>query len=431
MLKEKHKSTKKITFYYYFGKFSYQWVFDILKSKDKDFKKFLYPNNNLNQNEKKIVKVHSFDLSDGKGCFSEVLKVIFTASDGSSYHTILKIPGSSHFEDAINKSLSVDDSGNVFKTCEEMRDSIVKMHNRECDFYNKVKFVDCPLPKVFKAVQWQPEKNAYGCILMKDLGKKGKMQNISESLTLGQIMSVIEIISKLHSFSIKNMERIQTYDMSFPLTNNDLDKIIKKNVKTLSAKYGYLFGDLFQNVLPFISTEKFAKYVNEMSFVNYNLPALLNHGDIWTNNIYFKVDENDCITNEVCAMLDWQLLHLGNPTSDIARFLMISVNADIRHQYYDAIFDHYYNVLSKELGDIPVPFSLENFKECYQFSQLFQTYQLILMVSIFTNNIPDENGKSNINRKYREDILLLRLKHALEDSVKIIEKNFKNFEYDF
>ncbi|CEF60855.1 Protein kinase-like domain and Uncharacterised oxidoreductase Dhs-27 family and CHK kinase-like domain-containing protein [Strongyloides ratti] len=413
------------------GKFSYQWVLDTLKSKDANFKKFLQLDDKCNQKEKKIVNVYSFDLSDGKGCFSEVFKIIFTAEDESTFSTILKVPGSLHLEDAINKSMCVDDNGKKFKTCDDMYNSIVRMHNRECDFYNKVKFTDCPLPKVFEAIYWIPNKKIHGCILMQDMGDKGKMQDVSESLTLGQINNVIKIVAKLHSFSIKNMERIKHYNMEFPLIGDDLNIITKRHIEILTKKYGSMLENLFNQFLPFVTNEKFFKYVNMISHIDYKLPLLLSHGDIWTNNIYFKTDEDGYITNDVEALFDWQFLHLGNPTLDIARFLMISVNGDIRNKYHDTIFDYYYNVLKKELGDIPIPFSLENFKECYKFSQLFQTYQLILMISIFTNYTSDKSDKNIKSRRYKEDILIMRLKHALEDGINIIKNDLKDFKYNF
>uniref|UniRef100_A0A0N5CCS7 CHK domain-containing protein n=1 Tax=Strongyloides papillosus TaxID=174720 RepID=A0A0N5CCS7_STREA len=409
-------------------KFSYQWVFENLLSEDEEFQKFLSFDDN--SNKKAIVKASSFDLSNGKGCFSEVFKVTFVANDGSSYNTILKIPGSSHFNEAVNKSILIDDNGNKFESNESMQKTVVQLHNRECEFYNMVKFTDCPLPKVFKAVQWEPSSNSHGCLLMRDLGVKAKMQSFSESLTPGQVMNVVEIIAKLHAFTIKNIDRIKGYNMKFPYFSKDADSIVDTQIKKLKTKFPDMFGDLFERFLPYVSNEKFSKYVTVDCHTNFNIPALLSHGDIWTNNIYFKIDNNGCISNEVEALLDWQILNLGNPTLDIARLLMVSVNADIRHQYHDAFFDHYYNILTKELGDIPQPFSLEDFKKCYKFSQLFQTRHTILMISIFTNYIPKED-KNTITQKYKEEILMLRLKQAIEDGVHIIENDLKDFEYDF
>uniref|UniRef100_A0A0N4Z316 CHK domain-containing protein n=1 Tax=Parastrongyloides trichosuri TaxID=131310 RepID=A0A0N4Z316_PARTI len=379
--------------------------------------------------EKQIINASSYDLSEGKGCFSEVFKITFTANDGSKYSTILKVPGSSHFVHAINSATCTDDNGIKFKSSDDLVKTIVTMHNRECDFYNKIKFTNSPLADIFKAIEWIPEKNIHGCLLMRDLGINSKMQNLSEGLNLGQIFNIISIIAKLHSFSLENINTLRTFNLKCLMENMNFDEITKKSIETLKNKHGDSLGNLVDKMVAFVGNEKFIQYAVTQAHFDNGIPELLNHGDLWTNNILFQIDENNCITNEVQAVIDWQLLNIGNPTDDIARFLLLSVNGDVRRQYHDEIFEYYYKCLTTEMKDKPVPFELSNFKKCYKYSQVLQSFFLIFMITIFSNFEINENDAKVKTNKYKEDILILRLKHALEDAVDIIEKDFKNLVF--
>lgn len=68
---------------------------------------------------------------------------------------------------------------------------------------------------------------------------------------------------------------------------------------------------------------------------------VLNHGDIWTNNIMFKDDK--------LRLLDYQLSMYGSPVMDFIQLLISSANGDIIKEHFDELLKHYHTNLSTNL----------------------------------------------------------------------------------
>lgn len=66
--------------------------------------------------------------------------------------------------------------------------------------------------------------------------------------------------------------------------------------------------------------------------LNHILDALVCcHADFQPNNILFKTTPNSQkLTNEIAAIIDWQLIFNGNPFTDLVRFLVSAVDSDLR-----------------------------------------------------------------------------------------------------
>ena len=66
-------------------------------------------------------------------------------------------------------------------------------------------------------------------------------------------------------------------------------------------------------------------------------PAVMVHGDMWSNNILFRPDAKLGTGSEVLAVIDWQGSHAGNPVEDLLRVLVSSTPTDIRRRYWKTI----------------------------------------------------------------------------------------------
>lgn len=74
---------------------------------------------------------------------------------------------------------------------------------------------------------------------------------------------------------------------------------------------------------------------------------VLNHGDLWLNNMMFKFDEE---RNPIdVKMVDYQLPFWGTPSSDILYFLITSVADDIKVDHFDHFIEFYHEQLSSAL----------------------------------------------------------------------------------
>ncbi|XP_070499110.1 uncharacterized protein [Chironomus tepperi] len=90
---------------------------------------------------------------------------------------------------------------------------------------------------------------------------------------------------------------------------------------------------------------------------------VLNHGDVWTNNMMFKLD-----TNEV-LLIDYQLSYWGSPAYDILAFLAASVHDDVKVKHFDELVEFYYQEFTENLRKLEyedsIP-SLDEFKDDLQ-----------------------------------------------------------------
>ena len=80
---------------------------------------------------------------------------------------------------------------------------------------------------------------------------------------------------------------------------------------------------------------------------SWNSRTLL-HGDAHIANIMFPDDGSDPI------FLDWQLASVGHGIDDVARFLLLSVDPDVRRSTTDEAIAAYSNELSANGVNLPV-----------------------------------------------------------------------------
>lgn len=74
---------------------------------------------------------------------------------------------------------------------------------------------------------------------------------------------------------------------------------------------------------------------------------ILNHGDLWLNNMMFKSDEDNNALD--VSMIDFQGPFWASPTSDLFYFLMTSVADDIKIDQFDHLIKFYHERLTDAL----------------------------------------------------------------------------------
>jgi len=64
----------------------------------------------------------------------------------------------------------------------------------------------------------------------------------------------------------------------------------------------------------------------------FGFPSCLVHADLWTPNVLWEQDAQGQPTNKLCAIIDWQTVHAGNPCEDICRVLSLNTSGTYRRQ---------------------------------------------------------------------------------------------------
>lgn len=80
-------------------------------------------------------------------------------------------------------------------------------------------------------------------------------------------------------------------------------------------------------------------------------PNTLIHLDLWSDNILFKIsdqDKEDQVpleeANLDCYILDWQMVSYGKPTHDLALLIMLSMDPSYRRQHVTWMLQFYYQL---------------------------------------------------------------------------------------
>ena len=71
------------------------------------------------------------------------------------------------------------------------------------------------------------------------------------------------------------------------------------------------------------------------------------HGDVWSNNIMFKYDSDEKVTDTI--LVDFQLINYGHPAYDVLYMLYISTDLEFRNAHMTECLDTYWNTLSTYL----------------------------------------------------------------------------------
>lgn len=84
---------------------------------------------------------------------------------------------------------------------------------------------------------------------------------------------------------------------------------------------------------------------------------ILNHGDIWLNNMMFNLDaEKNPIE---ISLIDYQISFWASPSADLLYFLLTSVSDDIKVDHFDDFIEFYHSELISALKqlkyDQPIP----------------------------------------------------------------------------
>ncbi|KAK0420962.1 hypothetical protein QR680_014992 [Steinernema hermaphroditum] len=387
--------------------FTISWILRSLELRDSEF-------NRISKNNK-IYEVSAGDICEGRGYTSKIYKIsiMFENCEGS-YEVLMKIPTTEAFVTLMEKA-SVRGSTIVDEAF------ILEAHNRECQFYHKYAPYIKDLNQV-KAYNTLEADSSPGVILMESLLGKAEICPIWESPNNNQIFNLAKQLSSLYAHFLctpyeswggryqKNM--IVDYFVSY---------LFYSHIDNLPRMRPGAFEEGIAIFRRYITSKKFFQYTMTDIYKDLGLPPVLTHGDMCPNNILWKTNPDDSLADEVAAVIDWQLIHEGCITNDLASFLMQCVDGGIRREYqYDVLRLMYERIVKivKDHGN-EVNFTFNQIRRAYRVNLVAQAVQMLALPSLkfSLDGLDDEETSVVVATRERH---LTRVQHAMEDGLECL-----------
>ncbi|TKR67166.1 hypothetical protein L596_023359 [Steinernema carpocapsae] len=389
--------------------FSIDWVLKALGEKDDVFQKL--------SDSHTITKFVTDDVGKGNGYISVVLKIAIGFENVEKPHqVILKLPGA----DVINGAMSDNNVTSGFQVTEAM---IAEVHNRECDFYQKfAPNVKIPVPKIYALVKYDIEKKQRGVLLMENLSDRAAFISADKSLNEEQLMNLATHLAELHSYSL-SLPKEEWKGKYFPEVYDWFaeNHFYEPCFKTLRKWKPGVFDEAIEKLGNYGNNNDFIRYTTFGVHKELGLPAVLCHGDLWYMNVFWKKNQDGSFTNEVEGFIDWQVIHEGCLTYDIALMMILSTDGPKRREIEWKVVRFYYDTLVKlteEKGG-KVEFTFEQVEKAYKTNFIKKTLNIMMMAPFLYPNT--DFGEASEEREKCE-IVLERAKYAMEDALEYFKE---------
>ncbi|XP_063696978.1 uncharacterized protein LOC134827987 [Culicoides brevitarsis] len=268
-------------------------------------------------------------------------------------------------------------------------------------------------------------------IIFNDLKQEGyELADRLNGLDEDHIQLLMRKIAKFHAFSMILMENEE----------EDFPEFQDKPINGTSAFQNFV-NSMFDTCLDQLKTwQGYEKYVTKMEKLretflfksremfqkSETLPNVLNHGDLWVNNMMFKYNKETGKPEDL-LLIDFQLCFVRPPVIDLMYFNISSSNLDIKlNQNWDILAMYQENLALnlKKLGfkgKIPTLFEIQ----CQRIERQFYELMAVIVASPVMLNEQEDNADfesfvsdSPAARQFREQMLknakfIKTLKHFL------------------
>ncbi|XP_046749904.1 uncharacterized protein LOC124413400 [Diprion similis] len=189
-------------------------------------------------------------------------------------------------------------------------------------------------------------------VVIEDLAPKGfTMADRENGLDLDHCLVAIRNLARFHAASVALLEKdpdaLATYNKGLyrknqtPLLINYLKGCVR-SLANVTSDWRELSPRISEKILK-LSDVVFDKGCEAVQFRKDEF-TVLNHGDLWINNILFVYDERCQPVNSI--FVDFQLCYRGSPANDILYFIGTSPTDDVRVLHRELLLREYHTSLA-------------------------------------------------------------------------------------
>lgn len=139
---------------------------------------------------------------------------------------------------------------------------------------------------------------------------------------------------------------------------------------------------------------------------------VINHGDLWSNNIMFKYMEN--AVPEQCILVDYQMARYVPPAFDFLTFLYLTTSEEFHKTHFTSLVDIYYKAFAQELSrhniDPEQIMSKNKFMECCDYYKPAALLESAMFATIVYLNGDFSKDMLSDSSKFDEFMLTNRCK---------------------
>jgi hypothetical protein len=214
----------------------------------------------------------------------------------------------------------------------QMMPWIVKIYQRECDFYQHVapNLANMELPRCW----WAGHNATQGILIMDNLAAQGcGFGDPAEAWPVERVLAGVEQLAALYA----KTWHLQASD--YPWLTSDYDEAILTLMETYDAVVN---GPDRPSIHDYLKDQQRITAVLKKHYAlrNPRFRCLL-HGDAHTGNTYLVG------FNSAPRFLDWQMIHIGSAFHDLAYFIVAALNVEDRREREWDIVEHYLRTLEK------------------------------------------------------------------------------------
>ncbi|XP_046749906.1 uncharacterized protein LOC124413403 [Diprion similis] len=244
-------------------------------------------------------------------------------------------------------------------------------------------------------------------IVIEDLTPKGfKMAHRRLGLDLSHSVLVVRNLARFHASSIalreKDLKAIDKYKKGIFHKDHPIEirKLLNANVRSL-AKETANWSELNPRI-----PEKLLKLFDvmyekacEVTLYREDDFNVLNHGDLWVNNVMFRYDNDQKPVDHI--FVDFQFCHWGSPTEDLLFFFGSSLSDDVRVQHRDSLIREYQATLTTTISKLKCktePLSFENLQALLE-RRAF--YEVIASITKLASVVFEEGEEFDFEEKMK------------------------------